>query len=40
MTADKPSADLLCVEDREHERELWVHRSEVKAVRVEAGPVS
>lgn len=40
VAADEPSGDLLCVDDREHDRELWVHRSEIKAVRVETGPVS
>lgn len=40
VTADEPSGDLLCVEDCEHDRELWVHRFEIKAVRVETGPVS
>lgn len=34
MVTDEANADLLCVEDREHERELWVRRSEIKAIRV------
>lgn len=37
VVTDEANADLLCVEDREHERELWVRRSEIRAIRVKGG---